>query len=111
MTTVLHKPQPLLLARLHPGVVLVVLHIGVLWLANLNWLSRTVLSGQIFAKAGHSFSAGNHSRYQIISIAAPLLWPRGDAAAVGKCPTQSQHASGQRYWYHHAGNCKYKGKC
>ena len=111
MTTVLHKAQPLPLARLHPGVVLVVAYIGVLWLANLNWLLRKVLSCQIFATAQHSFSAGSHSRYQIISIAAQLLWPRGDAAAVGKWPTQSQHASGQRYWHHHADNFKYKGKC
>lgn len=80
MTTVLHRAQPLPLARLHTGVVLavVVLHIGVLCLANLNWPLPTMVSGQVFAKARHSFFPGNHSNYQTVSNAGRQRFGRAE---------------------------------
>ena len=90
MTTVLHRAQPLPLARLHTGVVLavVVLHIGVLWLANLNWPLPTMVSGQVFSKARHSFFPGDHSNFQIVSNAGRQRFGRAETMlSLGNAPT------------------------
>ncbi len=49
MTTSLFRPQPLPAARLQPGAGLLVLllHVGLLWLANLYWPLGTVMPGSV----------------------------------------------------------------
>ena len=49
MTTTLFKPQPLPVARLQPatGLLVLVLHVWLLWLANLYWPGDTVQQGAV----------------------------------------------------------------
>ena len=91
MTNVLHRPQPLPIARLGFGVELgvVVLHLGLLWMAHLNWPPHTALSGaahntqpsvggQIFTEAGNRVTAGSYSNHQVISNAGRQRFGRAE---------------------------------
>ena len=92
MTPVLHRPQPLPLVRLRFGAVMVVvvLHLALLWMANLNWPVSTVMpgaahntrqgiGGQIFTKTGNSLSAGSHPGYQVITSAGHQRFGRAES--------------------------------